>query len=170
MTPGQIGTDRLLLRPIAVDDVDAFARIFADPEVLRFVGDGTTASREETAEWTERSIARNTNEGFDRRSVVLRETGHVIGWCGIAVWDIEGRTERELGYVLAREHWGRGLATEAAMAMRDHALGALGLRRLIALVAQGNAASERVAGKLGFTYERDAPFHGRTVRLFSFDR
>lgn len=169
MVADAIRTERLLLRPIEGADVDAFARLFADPEVVRFIGDGTTSNRDETAEWVERTIQRNESEGFDRRAVILAGSGQAIGWCGIAVWDVEGRPERELGYVLARGHWGRGYATEAATAMRDHALDALGLCRLIALIDHGNAASEAVAGKLGMGYERDAPFHGRVVRLFAME-
>ena len=139
----------------------------ADPQAVRFIGDGTAGTFEETAEWVERSIRRNAFEGFDKRTVVRAEDGAVLGWCGVAVWNIEGTIERELGYVLAREHWAHGYATEAAAAMRDHALSALGLRRLIALIHPHNDASKRVARKLGFGYERMAPFHGRTVELWA---
>jgi ribosomal-protein-alanine N-acetyltransferase len=82
---------------------------------------------------------------------------------------LEGRIEREVGYVLGREYWGRGYATEAATAMRDHALGSLGLRRLIALVDHGNEASKRVAAKLGMAYERDVGFHGRVVQMHALE-
>jgi RimJ/RimL family protein N-acetyltransferase len=70
---------------------------------------------------------------------------------------------------LGREHWGRGYATEAASAMRDHALGELGLRRVIALIQHGNAASKRVAARLGMAYERDVEFHDRPVELYSLE-
>ena len=103
------------------------------------------------------------------RSVLLAEGGELLGRCGIAVREINGRTERELGYLLGRPHQGRGYATEAAAAMRDHALGTLGLRRLIALIQHGNEASERVARKVGMAYERDVEFHGRVVELFALE-
>ncbi len=150
-------------------DLDAYTRLFADPEVVRFIADGTTADAAETAEWLTRSMHRNDHEGFDRRSVVLADDGSLIGWCGIAVWDIEGAIERELGYVLARERWGRGYATEAATAMRDHARSVPGETRLISLIHRDNEASKRVARKLGMTYERDAEFHGRMVELFGLE-
>jgi RimJ/RimL family protein N-acetyltransferase len=165
----EIRTERLILRPIAAEDVPPFAHMLADPQVVRFISDGSTATQEETAEWVELSIRRNAFEGFDKRSVVLAENESVLGWCGIAVWNIEGTIERELGYVLAREHWGQGYATEAAAAMRDLALSTLGLRRVIALIHAGNDASKHVARKLGFAYERDAEFHGRTVELFALE-
>ena len=150
-------------------DLDAYTRLFADPEVVRFIADGTTADAAETAEWLARSLCRNDREGFDRRSVVLADDGSLIGWCGIAVWDIEGAIERELGFVLARERWGRGYATEAATAMRDHARSAPGETRLISLIHRDNEASKRVARKLGMAYERAAEFHGRMVELFALE-
>jgi len=165
----EIATERLILRPMRPEDAEPFARMVADPEVVRFIGDGTTGTFAETEEWVERSIRRNAFGGFDKRTVVLIEDGSVAGWCGIGVWTIEGVVERELGYVLAREHWGRGLATEAATAMRDHALSTLGQRRLIALIHPDNDASKRVAAKLGFAFERMAPFHGRTVELHALE-
>ena len=148
-------------------DLDAFAAIYADPEVVRFIGDGTTATREETAEWLDRTIDRNEQGGWDMRSVLLAEGGELLGRCGIAVREIDGRTERELGYLLGRAYQGRGYATEAATAMRDHALGMLGLGRLIALIQNENEASERVARKLGMAYERAVEFNGRLVDLFA---
>jgi RimJ/RimL family protein N-acetyltransferase len=161
----EIRTERLVLRPIEREDLDAFAEMFADPEVVRFIGDGEVASRAESAEWVEVSIERNVAEGWDMRSVLLADGGEVIGRCGIAVRSIEGRTEHEVAYLFGRAHWGKGYATEAASAVRDRALGELGLSRLIALIDHGNEASKHVARKLGLAYERDVEFHGRTVEL-----
>lgn len=163
---GELRTERLVLRPVAPHDVDDYARLYADPEVVRFIGDGTTSTRDEAADWVRRALDRNARAGFDMRSVFLLD-GTFVGRCGIAVWKVEGRRERELGWVLAREHWHLGYATEAAIAMRDHAMGALGHRRLIALIRHGNAASESVATKVGMAYERDVVFHDRPVQLFS---
>lgn len=165
----EIRTERLLLRPIVEEDLAAFAEMFADPEVVRFLGDGTVATLEESAEWIEASIARNAFEGWDMRSVLLADDGAVIGRCGIAVRGIEGRTEHEVTYLFGRAHWGKGYATEAATAMRERALGELGLSRLIALIEHGNEASKGVAGKLGMAYERDVEFHGRTVELHALE-
>jgi RimJ/RimL family protein N-acetyltransferase len=83
------------------------------------------------------------------------------------VHEVDHGAEQEVGYILAREHWGKGYATEAATAVRDHALGTLGLRRLVSLVADGNDASARVAVKLGMSLEREVSFHGRRTHLFS---
>jgi RimJ/RimL family protein N-acetyltransferase len=165
----EIRTERLLLRPIAREDLDAFAEMFEDPEVVRFIGGGSVATRAESAEWIEVSLVRNAFEGWDMRSVLLADGGDVIGRCGLAVRGIEGRTEHEVTYLFGSAHWGKGYATEAATAMRDRALGELGLSRLIALIDRGNAASKGVARKLGMAYERDVEFHGRMVELHSLE-
>jgi RimJ/RimL family protein N-acetyltransferase len=165
----ELYTARLVLRPIEPGDVDAFASLYADPEVVRYLGDGTTASSEETREWVRRAIRRNESEGWDLRVVELTDTGEFVGRCGIAVHQIEGRTEHEVGYVIARERWGHGYATEAASAMRDHAVEALGVLRLIALIRPANDASKRVARKLGMDHERDVRFHGATTELFAME-
>ena len=165
----EIGTERMALRPIEVGDVASFAHMLADPEVVRFITDGSTATEEETAEWIEVSIRRNAFGGFDRRAVVRTVDGAVLGWRGIAVWNIEGTIERELGYALAHEHRGRGYATGAAAAMRDRALSGVGLPRVIALIHADNDASKHVARKLRFAYERKAESHRRTVELFALE-
>ena len=166
---GEIRTDRLVMRPILAEDLDAYAAMYADPEVVRFISDGTTATRDETAEWLERTIRRNELDGWDMRSVVRVDDGAVLGRCGIAVREIEGGIEREVGYLFGREHWGRGYATEAASAMRDRALHELGLRKVIALIQHENEASKRVAAKLGMAYERDVEFHHRPVELHALE-
>jgi RimJ/RimL family protein N-acetyltransferase len=165
----EIRTERLLLRPIAREDLDPYARMYADSEVVRYLGDPSTATREETALWVERAIRRNEREGWDLRSVLRADDGELVGRCGIAVLEIDGVDEREIGFVLAREHWGRGYATEAARAMRDHAFGPLGLTRLASPIHPSNEASKRVAAKIGMTYERDATFHGGRVELFTIE-
>ncbi len=164
-----VSTSRLLLRPVQPEDLDAFAPMYADPEVMRYVGVRTTSTREETAAWLDRTIARNELEGWDMRTVVLREPETVIGRCGIAIHLVEKEPEHEVAYMLSRAHWGLGYATEAATAMRDHALGTLGLHRLIALIDHGNEASKGVAGKLGMAFERNVWFHGREVELFALE-
>jgi RimJ/RimL family protein N-acetyltransferase len=168
VSAAELRTERLVLRPLAPDDLDGYAAMYADPEVLRFVGDGTAATREGSAEWLERAIRRNALEGWDMRTVRLHD-GTFVGRCGIAVRELDHGVEREVGYILAREHWGWGYATEAASAVRDHALAALGLRRLVALIAYGNDASVRVAEKLGMAFEREVGFHGRPTRLFAME-
>jgi RimJ/RimL family protein N-acetyltransferase len=163
-----------LRRPQA-GDLDAYAELFADSEVVRYTG-GITKSRAESELALERMIRHWDDQGIGLFSVVRKEDERVLGRVGFLVWDADswrhamlrpprGKTETEIGWTLAREHWGRGYATEGATAARDWALQELDLRRLISLIQRGNQASVRVARKLGETLEREdlpGPFPAAT--------
>jgi RimJ/RimL family protein N-acetyltransferase len=175
-------TDRLLLRAPTPEDADALAPMYADPEVMRYVGDGRTLTRAETERSVRRMIERWEADGFGLFTTVRKEDGAVIGRVGLLVWNTEtwepttraananGPTEVEVGYTLGREFWGHGFATEAAAAARDYALGQLGAKRLIALIIHGNTASENVARKLGLEHERDILLGRRDAQLFALDQ
>lgn len=110
-----------------------------------------------------RELSRQAPPRYTLGPVVERETGRVIGECGLLEKDVEGRAEIELVYLLVRDVWGRGYATEAASAMRDAAL-ASGNTRLIALIDPNNPASAAVARKIGMRLEREVVRPGGTVR------
>jgi ribosomal-protein-alanine N-acetyltransferase len=152
-TPGSIvlETERLLLRLLTVDDLDALAALYADPEVRRYFPDGTR-TREETREELDWIIEVYYGRyGYGLWATVLKETGVFIGRCGLLPWEIEGRTEVEVAYLLDPRHWGRGLATEAAGAIVEHAFATLPVERLICMVDPENTASRNVAEKVGMT-------------------
>lgn len=143
------------MRHLVPDDLDALAALYIDPEVRRWFPDGTR-TREQTAKelaWVREVYY--ARYGYGLWATELRASGAFIGRCGLLPWEMEGRTEVEVAYLLGREHWGRGLATEAAQAVLDHALATLQVDRLIALVAPGNMASARVAVKIGMSLVQD---------------
>jgi len=147
-------TQRLELRPFVPADADALAHVLSDAEALRFWG--PPLSPDEALARIERSRASLRRDGFGRFAVVVRETGELVGDAGLSRTDVEGAEEIELGWAVAREQWGRGYATEAGAAWRDRALGPLGLGRIVSLIRPENAASRRVAEKLGMRIEREA--------------
>ncbi len=171
-------TDRLVLRPPVPEDADALAPMYADREVMRYLGNGRTLTREETGRSVQRMIDSWAADGFGLFTTVRKEDETVIGRVGIIVWNpetwepvrasSEGPTELEVGYTIGKPYWGQGYATEAAGATRDFALERLAARRLIALIIHGNDASENVARKLGFEYERDIRFGRRKAGLYAF--
>jgi RimJ/RimL family protein N-acetyltransferase len=174
-------TERLLLRAPVPQDAEALAPMYADPEVMRYVGDGRPLTRGETERSVKRMIQRWEADGFGLFTTVRKGDDAVIGRVGLLVWNTEtwepttraeaqdGRAEVEVGYTLGRDYWGVGYATEAAGAARDYALRELGADRLIALIIHGNAASENVARKLGLEYERDILLGRREAQLFALD-
>jgi RimJ/RimL family protein N-acetyltransferase len=174
-------TERLLLRAPVPEDAEALAPMYADPEVMRYVGDGRPLTRAETKHSVKRMIQRWEADGFGLFTTVRKEDSAVIGRVGLLVWNAEtwepttraesqnGRTEVEVGYTLGRDYWGHGYATEAAGAVRDYALRELGADRLIALIIHGNTASENVARKLGLAYERNVMLGRREAQLFALN-
>jgi RimJ/RimL family protein N-acetyltransferase len=137
------------------DDRDALLGVFADPRVMdAFASPPFTPA--DMTRWIARNLAHQAQHGYGLFTVELRESGLVIGDCGIEHMDIGA----ELGYDLRSDQWGRGYATEAATAVRDLAFGPLALPRLVSLVRTGNTASRRVAEKVGMTLREETVRHG----------
>jgi [ribosomal protein S5]-alanine N-acetyltransferase len=176
----ELQTERLILRAPVPEDAEALAPMYADPEVMRYVGDGRTLTRADTELSVRRMIERWNEDGFGLYTTIRKDDEAVIGRVGILIWNSEtwepttraqasGPTEVEVGYTLGRDFWGQGYATEAAGAVRDYALGKLGAERLIALIIHGNTASDSVAHKLGLEYERNIMLGRREAQLFALD-
>jgi RimJ/RimL family protein N-acetyltransferase len=163
-------TRRTFLRCFHVADLDAMAGVFGDPEVMRF-GRGP-----QPREWVQGWLLGCLEDyyrkwGFGLWAVVHKPDRRVIGYCGLTRFDdIDGRPEIEVGYRLAREFWGRGLATEAVGAVRDYAFGVLLLPRLVALIDPLNGASIRVAEKSGLRHEKDIVFREKPCKLYALQQ
>lgn len=130
------------------------ATLLGDAEALALWGG--RLDRDGVRAWIERNVARYASHGFGRCAVIWRNTGEIVGDCGLIPTVVEGVDESELGWVTRRSFWGQGIATEAGTAWRDHAFDVLGLERIVSMISPQNAASRRVAEKLGFRVEREA--------------
>lgn len=102
--------------------------------------------------------------------MLWRESGALVGDCGLVPTTVEGDAEIELGWIVARSHQGLGVATEAAAAWRDHALVTLGLPRIVSMISEENVASRRVAEKLGMQAEGTAIWGGAPMLRFVLRR
>ena len=144
---------------------------FADPEVVRCLRDGTTSTLAEVEDGVVDWLDRWERWGVGFCSLKRKEDGRVLGRAGFVRWDPEtwqiGGSETELGWVLAREHWGHGYASEAAAALRDWAFAERGLSRLISLIHHENVQSVHVAERIGERYKRDVVFRDHPTRLYS---
>jgi ribosomal-protein-alanine N-acetyltransferase len=105
--------------------------------------------------WIDRNLQHQERYGYGLFSVLHKADRRIIGDCGLEHQDIGGAPEVELGYDLHSDYWNQGLATEAARAVRGYAFAELKLPRLVSLIRQGNAASARVAEKVGMRWEAD---------------
>jgi RimJ/RimL family protein N-acetyltransferase len=163
-----LATARLQLREVTPADVDALAAMFADPEVMAWIGSGGVRHRDAARAVIERERSNYAEHGYGEWALTLQGDDEMIGLCGLIDWpDVGGAPETEIAYLLRRDVWGRGYATEATTAIRDHARGALGRDRLVCLIYHDNAASAAVARKLGMAHERDVEMFGHTLAMFA---
>lgn len=155
----EIETDRLLLRQFKSDDLDALSELFADPEVVKYLGSGEPASRAETETALCSIIAHWGRHGFGRWAAVYKPTGVLIGYGGLRSF----HGEPELVYLLGQPYWRRGLATEMALASLKFGFDRLRFERIIAMAKTQNVRSHRVLEKAGMRFERDANIYGMDV-------
>jgi RimJ/RimL family protein N-acetyltransferase len=153
----RLETMRLLLRPMLETDLDALLLIFTDPRVMAAF-DHPPFTRQQMQRWLQRNLDHQDKFGYGLFSVILKETGALIGDCGLE--QMEDLGAAELGYDFRSEFWNQGYATEAAIAVRDYAFDVLGLPQLISLIRVGNLASRRVAEKVGMSLAEEFSRYG----------
>lgn len=166
--PEPIETERLRLRMFRADDLDALAEIYADNEVMQWMGTGGTVPRERVEAAIPRFNERFREHGFGLFAVERKEDNALIGWCGIV--HLDNTPEVEIGYMLGQPFWGKGYATEAAMSVRDFAFNVVGLPRLVGITRPGNTRSQHVLEKIGLRYERDAVYYNFECNYFALNR
>ena len=159
-------TKRLRLREFAEEDAESFYRLNSDPDVMRYTGDEALVSVEQARTiLRDYPIADYREHGYGRWACVLRDTAEVIGFAGLKY--LPERGEVDLGYRFLRQHWGRGLATEACRAVIAHGFDVLRLAEIAALVQTGHIASMRVLEKCGLTFSGTTEYGGRTVARYA---
>ncbi|MDG3006200.1 GNAT family N-acetyltransferase [Paludisphaera mucosa] len=143
-------TERLILRQFRDSDLDAYAEMAADPEVMRYLGAGPMGRSEA---WRNMAMILGhwRLRGFGMWAVEERDTGEMVGRVGC--WRPEGWPGLEVGWTLRRAYWGRGYATEAARASLDVAFEQIGEPHVISMIHGDNLPSIRVARRLGMRLE-----------------
>lgn len=158
-------TERLLLREYRRTDFDAFAAHLADPVSAAHLGPA-----ERHAAW--RIFCSQAElwliHGAGWWAVEEKETGRLVG--NVGAFFREESTVMELGWNTYRACWGRGFANEAAAAALHHAFEVRGEAKVRALIASGNAASLRVAERLGLAHEGETGIHGQAVGVYTRER
>lgn len=163
MTPE---TPHLQFRKYCREDLDQVAEWFADQEMMRYYGG--VRPREDVERWlSDRILPAWEERGYGYCVIILKESGETIGHCGLMHQDVDDCDELEVGYLLHKNHWGRGLATEAAGACYDHALNTLRRDRIISIIHPQNIASIRVAEKNGLTHEKTTTWRGNPACVYA---
>jgi RimJ/RimL family protein N-acetyltransferase len=160
-----IETHRLVLRPLGLADIDEFAALHDDPEVTRFVRRLERPEAEERLRLAEREWL---ERGHGMFAVLDGASGRFLGRVGLKYWPQFDETE--VGWVLRRNAWGHGYATEAARACLDWGFSSLDVPYLTAMIQPENDASIRVARRLGMAPLRSDVLDGVAVVVFSLSR
>jgi RimJ/RimL family protein N-acetyltransferase len=152
-------TPRLALRHLETRDAGFMLALLNDPAWLRYIGDRGVRDVEGARGYLEeRIIAMYARFGFGLWMVESRGEGRPMGICGLVKRD--SLEDIDLGFAFMPEFRGKGIAYESALAARDHAVGALGLKRLLAITSPMNADSIRLLARLGFAFEREMSWAG----------
>nr|WP_318539462.1 GNAT family N-acetyltransferase [Terribacillus saccharophilus] len=157
-------TERLLIRPYTTEDLPFLESLVSDPRVVRYIGNGKPRTKEGARLFFNWNLSHyKEDQPYGLHVVVEKETEEKIGHAGLVP---HGKAEVELGYWIAPDHWGKGYATEAAMALKDIALHELKAESLIAKIQSGNIDSQTVAFKLGLTLREKLLVNGKEVLVF----
>jgi [ribosomal protein S5]-alanine N-acetyltransferase len=169
--PGRtvLETPRLVLRELTQDDAPFALRLVNEPSWLRFIGDRGVRTLEDARRYlADGPIASYARNGFGLWAVVPRGAPAPLGMCGLI--RRESLPDVDVGFAFLPETWGRGLATESAAAVLDHARDRLGVRRVLAITDPENAASIRVLERIGMRREGSVRLPGETLDLHLFVR
>jgi RimJ/RimL family protein N-acetyltransferase len=155
----RIETDRLILRLCRESDRDLFFEVCSDPRVLEFFP--FRRSREEADAVFDQIRAVTLTDGLDFHVLEMKETGEPVGFSGLSKPALDGILPLdtvEIGWRLSARHWGRGLATEAAMALLHHGFETLGLEEIVSFSVERNSRSEAVMRRIGMRRDRAGDF------------
>jgi RimJ/RimL family protein N-acetyltransferase len=163
-------TERLLLREWRESDVDYYMTLASDVgyNCFSLPGRFLVHSAEEAREKVRQRLRLFDERKLGKFPIFLKGTGEFIGTCGIEPFELEGRSEVELGYRLCLKFWGQGYAKEAATGILSYGRGDLKLARIMAFALPQNKASLRILDQLGFRYLHDFPHADLPHRLYQF--
>ena len=156
-------TERLYLRELGQGDFEALCQILKDPAVMDAY-EGAFDSGE-VQEWLDRQILRYQKWGFGLWAVILKESGELIGQCGLTMQPWKEQEVLEIGYLFRRLYWHKGYATEAARACKNYAFKTLGADEVCSIIRDTNTASQNVALRNGMSRKDCWTKHYRGVDM-----
>ena len=162
-------TERLILREMSHDDFAAHKAVWGDNELMKHYP--YTFDDERVSAWIERNIERYKNDGFGLWAVVLKESGEVIGDCGLTMQNIDGTMLPEVGYHIHRDYQKKGYASEAAKAVIDYAFSNYSFPYVYAYMKYSNVASYSTAMKCGMKFIKEYPDPANiTTKVYGISR
>lgn len=168
MSVHELHTERLRLRLFRESDLDAYAAMCGDAEIMRYLGDGKPMSRPEAWRSMALMLGHWQLRGYGLWAVEERDSGEMVGRVGC--WQPEGWPDFEVGWTIRREWWGKGYATEAARASLRFAFEQMKRERIISLIRLGNDNSIRVAERIGERLEGITNLMGHETHVYALRR
>lgn len=162
-------TCRLFVRECVSEDVDSLETILGDPEIMQFSLKGPL-DKEKIADYVKLVRTHYLKHGYGPWALISKEKGKLIGLAGLINQTIDDDECIELIYRLAKDDWGKGIATEAALAIKEFAFKKLGLDRLVSIIEPGNTPSKKVAEKIGMNLWKKTHFHEIEVEIYDVNR
>lgn len=156
-------TERLFLREIRQSDYDDLCKILQDEETM-YAYNGAFNDKE-VQEWLDRQISRYDAYGFGLWAMILKDTGEMIGQCGLTMQPWKNSEVLEIGYLLQRTYWHKGYAIEAAKACKDYAFTKLGAKEVFSIIRDNNIPSQKVALKNGMSVVDNSVKHYRGMDM-----
>lgn len=152
-----VTTERFILREFLESDAQAFYEMDSDPEVHKYLGGNTVSSLEETEKAMNNVRQQYQDNGIGRWTIEEKESGEVLGWSGLKYETglKKGVAYYDLGYRLLRKHWGKGVATETAIASLNYGFKVMKLPEICAAAHIGNKGSNKILRKIGMNYVED---------------
>ncbi len=162
-------TERLYLREYEDGDFDKLAEIYLDEDVMRYIGKGGAVTlNQKDKEIILKHLSKSYKEwGFGIWSLIEKESNSFIGNCGFN--KLKNSDEIEIAYLLAKNYWGKGYATEISKAALEYGINKLNLKRVVALAYPENAASINVIKKLGMKSEGEIDYLEKRFLCFSIE-
>lgn len=159
-------TERLLFRKIAASDFNDWLVFHQDASTSLYWNEAKSTAIEECTKWYAKQFNRYNNELGGMNALVEKETGRLVGHCGLLVQTVDGVKELEIAYSLLPAWWNKGYATEAAANCRDIAFKNNYSDSLISIISVANIPSEKVAVKIGMMIEKQTVYNGNWVNIF----
>ena len=156
-------TQRLILRRMTEDDYDSLCKILQDKDVM-YAYEGAFSDAE-VRDWLGRQLNRYETYGYGLWAVVLKETGEMIGQCGLTMQPLPEKEVLEIGYLFQKAFWHHGYAAEAAIACKEYAFDELGAKEVYSIIRDTNIASQNVAKRNGMTCVDSFVKHYRGVDM-----
>lgn len=156
-------TRRLILRELCPNDFHEVCKLLQDNEVM-YAYEGAFNDTE-VREWLDRQIKRYAEDKVGLWGAVLKENGELIGQCGITMQPYREQTVPEIGYLLRKNFWHKGYATEAARSCADYASHILGIKRIYSIIRDNNLPSQGVAKRIGMTLGDTIVKHYRGINM-----